>query len=43
VLSLLRPAPDGSIEAWPVSSAVGRVANDGPELIERADPAPNSA
>lgn len=43
VLGLLRPAADGVVQAWPVSSAVSRVGNDGPELIERHEDAPNSA
>lgn len=32
--ALLRPAPDDYLEAWPVSTAVNRPANDGPELVE---------
>ena len=35
---LLVPAPDALLEAVPVSSAVGSVRNDGPELVERVDP-----
>jgi putative SOS response-associated peptidase YedK len=31
---LLQPAPDGSLEAYEISPAVNRTANDGPELIE---------
>ena len=31
-VDLLRPAPDDMIEFFPISSAVGRVGNDGPEL-----------
>lgn len=31
---LLRPAPDGLLEAWPVSTAVNRPANNGPALID---------
>lgn len=30
---LLRPAPDDLLEAVPVSPAVGKVSNDGPELL----------
>lgn len=30
----LRPAPDDQLEAYPVSKAVNKVANDGPELLE---------
>ena len=33
--SLLVPAPDEDLEAYPVSRAVNNVRNDGPELIER--------
>jgi putative SOS response-associated peptidase YedK len=33
--ALLVPAPDGTLEAYPVSQAVNSVRNDGPELIER--------
>lgn len=32
VLSLLQTPPDGSLEAYPVSSRVGNVRNNGPEL-----------
>lgn len=35
---LLVPAPDPLLEAVPVSSAVGNVRNDGPELVERVEP-----
>jgi putative SOS response-associated peptidase YedK len=38
--SLIRPAPDGSMEVYPVSSAVGNFANDTPDLIT---PAPGDA
>ena len=31
--ALLRPCPDGWIEAHEVGAAVGNVRNDGPELI----------
>jgi putative SOS response-associated peptidase YedK len=34
--ALIAPAPDDLFEAFPVSSAVNRVANDGPMLIEPA-------
>lgn len=38
---LLRPAPHGLMEAWPVSTRVNSIANDDPELLERAArPAP---
>jgi putative SOS response-associated peptidase YedK len=36
--ALLRPAPDGVLRAHPVSSAVNRPGNDGPELIQEAAP-----
>ncbi len=43
--SLIRPAPDDLLEAYPVSTEVNRVANDDPRLIEPAaaisTPAPN--
>jgi putative SOS response-associated peptidase YedK len=32
---LLRPAPDGALQAYPVSMAVNQAANDSPALIER--------
>ncbi len=32
--TLLRPAPDELLEAFPVDRAVNKVANDGPELLE---------
>ena len=35
---LLVAAPEALLEAVPVSSAVGNVRNDGPELVERVDP-----
>lgn len=38
LLRLLVPAPDPLLEAVPVSSAVGNVRNDGPELVERVEP-----
>lgn len=37
---LLVPAPDGSLEAYPVSRAVNDVRNDGPGLIEPLDDSP---
>lgn len=30
---LLKPSPEGVLQAWPVSRAVGNVRNEGPELI----------
>ena len=33
-LSLLVPAAPGRLEAYPVSTAVGNVRNNGPELVE---------
>ena len=32
---LMRAPEDGRVEAWPVDPAVGRVANEGPELVAR--------
>jgi putative SOS response-associated peptidase YedK len=40
VQSLLRPAPVDSLRMWPVSTAVNRVATDGPELLEPIQLAP---
>jgi len=40
VQSLLRPAPVASLRMWPVSTAVNRVAADGPELLEPIQLAP---
>ncbi|WP_435771247.1 SOS response-associated peptidase [Nocardioides sp. SYSU DS0651] len=34
LLALLRPAQQAGLTAYPVSTAVGNVANDGPELVE---------
>lgn len=39
-LNMLVPAPDNSIQLWPVDRAVGSVKNDNPGLIERADETP---
>ncbi|CAB4860248.1 unannotated protein [freshwater metagenome] len=36
--ALLAPAPSGTLEHYGVSSAVGNVRNDGPELVERNEP-----
>lgn len=38
--SLLAPAPDDWFEAFPVSTRVNKVDNEGPELLERIDPPP---
>jgi putative SOS response-associated peptidase YedK len=35
--ALLAPAPDDYLEAWPVSTAVNRPANEGPELVARVE------
>jgi putative SOS response-associated peptidase YedK len=35
--SLFGPAPDGSMEVYEISTAVNRVANDAPQLLERYD------
>jgi putative SOS response-associated peptidase YedK len=37
-MQLLRPAPAGTLSHYGVDSAVGSVRNDGPELIEPAEP-----
>jgi putative SOS response-associated peptidase YedK len=37
VKALLVPAPSGEFEAWPVSTRVNNVANEGPELLEPPD------
>jgi putative SOS response-associated peptidase YedK len=37
-MQLLRPAPTGTLSHYGVDSAVGSVRNDGPELIEPAEP-----
>jgi putative SOS response-associated peptidase YedK len=37
-MQLLRPAPTGTLRHYGVASAVGSVRNDGPELIEPAEP-----
>jgi putative SOS response-associated peptidase YedK len=47
--ALVRPAPENALEAFPVSTAVNRVANDDPKLLEPLPaglppaPAPNPA
>ncbi|MFL9825204.1 SOS response-associated peptidase [Rhodoplanes sp. SY1] len=38
--ALIAPAPDGLLEAWPVSTAVNRTANDSPDLIAPLAAAP---
>jgi putative SOS response-associated peptidase YedK len=42
--ALIAPAPDNLLEAYPISTAVNRTANDGPSLLapleEGAEPAP---
>ena len=43
VADLLRPAPDGSFEAFPVSTRVNAAANDDPGLVEPAAPADDTA
>jgi hypothetical protein len=37
--TLIAPAPDDLLEAWPVSTLVNRIANDSAALIERLAPA----
>jgi putative SOS response-associated peptidase YedK len=39
VADLTRPAPEGTFEAIPVSDRVNSVANTGPDLHERVEPA----
>jgi putative SOS response-associated peptidase YedK len=36
-LALIDPAPDGTLEHYPVGTSVGNVRNDGPELIAPLD------
>ena len=36
--ALIAPAPDNLLEAYPVSTAVNRVANDNPRLLDRVEP-----
>ncbi|NVO13168.1 MAG: SOS response-associated peptidase [Rhodoplanes sp.] len=40
--ALIAPAPDGLLEAWEVSTAVNRTANDSPDLLARLTPAADS-
>lgn len=40
VMTLLLPAPDDALRIWPVSTAVNRVGNDGPELLVPIDGVP---
>ncbi len=35
--TLMRPAADDVLEFWPISTAVNKVANDGPELMARVE------
>jgi len=44
-IALIEPAPDGLLEAYEISPAVNRTANDGPALIEpvAAEPSPVTA
>ena len=37
---LLIPAPDADLEFWPVSTAVNKADNNGPELVEPVEPVP---
>ncbi len=43
ITGLLLPAPSADFEAYPVSSRVNGVANEGPELIEALPPPPGEA
>ena len=38
--ALFEPSDDVELDIWPVGELVNNVRNDGPELIERVDPAP---
>lgn len=40
--TLITPAPDDLLEAYEISTAVNRTANDGPEIIKRTEPVPES-
>jgi putative SOS response-associated peptidase YedK len=40
ILPMLGPAPDDALRIWPVSTAVNRVRNDGPELLLPIDGVP---
>ena len=40
--ALITPAPEDLLEAYEISTAVNRAANDGPEIIKRAEPVPES-
>jgi len=42
IAQLLEPAPDDSLEIWPVSTAVNSVRNDGPELLRPVEGVPAS-
>lgn len=33
--SLLHPMPERLLETWPITTAVNRVVNDGPQLLDR--------
>ena len=35
--ALLRPAPAGAVQLWPVSRAVNNVRNNEPDLLDRVD------
>ena len=41
--TLLRPSAEGVLRLWPVDKRVGNVRNDGPELLEPADPGAGQA
>jgi hypothetical protein len=40
--ALITPAPEDFLEAYEISTAVNRATNDGPEIIKRAEPVPES-
>jgi putative SOS response-associated peptidase YedK len=43
LVALLRPAPEGTLRAYAISSAVNRPASEGPELIQEVQPDPPAA
>ncbi|MDQ1364757.1 MAG: hypothetical protein QOE57_799, partial [Acidimicrobiaceae bacterium] len=42
IQGLLVPAPSADLEAYPVSTRVNDVANEGPELVEALPPPPGA-
>ena len=43
LVDLLKPFPVEQMEAWHVSKNVGKVRNNGPELVEQVNDMSNSA